>query len=53
MAIVPMISGFVYALEGYIDPMKNVDAIYLVLTGVGFVLSFNVINSKVGKSKLP
>ncbi|CAD8180519.1 unnamed protein product [Paramecium octaurelia] len=58
MAVVPMISGFVYAIGGGIDPMKNVDIIYLFLAGIGVVLSIHLLMENILKpakahSKLP
>jgi hypothetical protein len=49
MAVVPMISGFVYSLEGGVDPMKNVDVIYLFLAGIGVVLSIHLLMESVLK----
>lgn len=58
MAVVPMISGFVYAIGGCIDPMKNVDIIYLFLAGIGVVLSIHLLMENILKpakehAKLP
>lgn len=43
MATVPMISGFVYTLKGQKDRMRDVDVIYLILAGIGVILSFGAL----------
>lgn len=51
MAVVPMVSGFVYSLGGGSDPMKNVDVIYLMLAGVGVILSIHLFMESIIKPK--
>jgi hypothetical protein len=46
MAGVPMLSGFVYTLmKADKDRMRDVDAIYLILAGIGVCLSIGAIPS--------
>lgn len=51
MALIPLISGFVYGQERKTDPMKKVDMIYLALAFGGFAVSLTISGKNKAKYK--
>lgn len=51
MALIPLISGFVYGQERKTDPMKKVDMIYLALAFGGFAVSLTISGKNKAKQK--